>query len=147
VKTREEARAYGKEWRARPEVLIRERARCENFRRDHLEEAAANQKRWRQADPKRYMLYRAKCRAKEKKLEFDITKDDIDLPEICPVLGIQIIYGLSKQCRNSPTIDRMDCSKGYVKGNVRVISWRANDLKRDASIGELEAIIRYMKDG
>lgn len=31
------------------------------------------------------------------------------------------------------------------KDNVRVISWRANNLKRDGSLAEFEAIAAYMR--
>ena len=34
---------------------------------------------------------------------------------------------------NSPTLDKFIPSKGYVKGNVQIISWRANNLKNDGS--------------
>ena len=43
------------------------------------------------------------------------------------------------------TIDRVDPDGGYVTGNVRVISMRANRIKSDASIAELESVIAYMK--
>ena len=88
------------------------------------------------------MVYQAKWRAKKKGLDFDITVNDISIPETCPVLGIPIHRGKNKlQAYGSPTIDRMDCSKGYVKGNVRVISHRANSLKSNASVSELRAVL------
>jgi len=46
----------------------------------------------------------------------------------------------------APSIDRVDNSKGYVPGNVRIISWRANRLKNDATVEEMELIIKYMKE-
>lgn len=69
------------------------------------------------------------------------------IPEFCPVLGIKLDTPKmgKKRPDGKPSIDRVDNSKGYVKGNVIVVSWRANRLKCDASIGELEAIVAYMK--
>lgn len=46
---------------------------------------------------------------------------------------------------DSPSLDRVIPELGYVPGNVIVISWRANNLKRDATIEELEAVIAYMR--
>jgi len=89
----------------------------------------------------------AKRSAARKNLPFDIEISDIKIPETCPVLGIPIDKpkeGLGRG-GNKPSIDRVDNSKGYIKGNVVVVSWRANRLKCDASIEELEAIVAYMK--
>jgi len=92
------------------------------------------------------MLTAAKLRAKKKGLKFDITRDDIVISDLCPVLGIPMFPGEGKICYNSPSLDRKDNSKGYIKGNVHVISMRANILKRDGTIEELEKIIEYMKN-
>lgn len=88
-------------------------------------------------------LYRgAKTRAKRRGLAFDIELSDIEIPEFCPVfphIALKPYTGKRVHWQDhpdSPTIDRIDSSKGYVKGNVRVISWRANTLKGDATIEE-----------
>ena len=47
---------------------------------------------------------------------------------------------------NSPSLDRIDNSKSYVKGNVKVISYKANILKGNGSIEELSAVVRYMEN-
>lgn len=46
---------------------------------------------------------------------------------------------------NSPSIDRIDNLKGYTKENIKIISHRANAIKRDASVEEVEKILKYMK--
>ena len=79
--------------------------------------------------------------------EFNLSVDDIQIPEICPVLGIPVFVVDGVMGDNSPSLDRLDPSKGYVKGNVNVISWRANNLKKDASTDELKLIIAYMEGG
>jgi len=94
------------------------------------------------------LLTKAKNRAKQKNLEFNIDITDIVIPKKCPVLGIDIISDGSKRyTNNSPSVDRIDNNKGYIKGNVTVISYRANALKNDATIEELQRIVKYMKDG
>jgi hypothetical protein len=88
----------------------------------------------------RYLLSRSFSRAKRLGLEFNITAEDITIPERCPVLGLKLA---SNSGDASPSVDRMDSTKGYVKGNVRVISWRANNLKSDATLVELIALGQY----
>lgn len=88
----------------------------------------------------------AKYRAKRGNYPFDITKEDIEVPESCPVLGIPLFVTDGKFSENSPTIDKIIPSLGYVKGNVEVISHRANQLKQDGTIEELELILKYMKE-
>lgn len=94
------------------------------------------------------MLNQARTRAKEKGLDFDLTVDDIFIPELCPVLGIPLIFsktGKKGPSANSPALDRIDNKCGYVRGNVAVISTRANVLKRDAEEWELLAVAQYMR--
>ena len=89
------------------------------------------------------MHYQAKKRAKEKGLEFNIEISDIILQDTCPVLNIPMIR-TGKRHDGSPSLDRIDNSKGYIKGNIAVISWRANALKKDATLEEMKLIIKYM---
>jgi hypothetical protein len=98
----------------------------------------------------KHTLGQARRRARVDGRLFSITIADLlPLPERCPVLGTLINYsgtGVRGFVNDCPSIDRFDPAKGYVPGNVRIISWRANRIKTDASIEELEAILRYMKD-
>lgn len=88
------------------------------------------------------MLRGAKARAKELSLPFNLVPEDIKIPEFCPVLGIQLKPG-SNDTR--PELDRIVPSLGYVKGNVCVISGRANRIKWNASLKELEAVTEYVR--
>jgi hypothetical protein len=90
------------------------------------------------------MFYRAKKRAEQRGIEFSILVEDIVIPETCPALGIPI-ERIDGKKESSPSLDRKDPSKGYIKGNIVVISNRANRLKSDASLEEIELILRYMK--
>lgn len=95
----------------------------------------------------RYAISRLKFRAKEKDIDFDLVPSDLDMPEFCPVLNIKINYenvGTGYH-PDSPSVDRIIPKKGYVKGNVRVISARANLLKNDATIEELELVLADLK--
>lgn len=69
----------------------------------------------------------AKRRAIRDKIEHTITVNDIVMVEVCPVLGIPLVIGGNQW--NSPTLDRIRNSLGYVPGNVWVISGLANSMK------------------
>lgn len=86
-----------------------------------------------------HMVQQAKNRAKQKGLPFNITADDIEVVKFCPYLGIELKQNLDAKgpAFSSPTIDRIVPEKGYVKGNVQLISHKANAMKYNASIGEL----------
>src|ERR1700674_204691 len=96
-------------------------------------------------DPRIPMLNSARKRAKENSLPFNISLEDIVIPERCPILGIVLMVGRGRTSMYSPTLDRVVQELGYTKRNVRVISWRANRIKNDATIEELLKIVEYMK--
>lgn len=85
----------------------------------------------------------AKRRAEAQGLPFNIERTDIVVPEFCPILGIELRPGAGKVEDHSPTLDRIIPSKGYVKGNVVVISMRANRLKSNANVDELRRIASF----
>jgi hypothetical protein len=87
----------------------------------------------------------ARKRARERGLPFNIEESDIIIPEFCPALGMRLVCNNCKVQDNSPTLDRVIPELGYTKGNVEVISWRANKAKGNASIEELEKLIVYIK--
>lgn len=93
------------------------------------------------------ILSRVKSRAKRLGIDFNITVEDIKIPEKCPVLGLTLI--LSNQGsgyhKDSPSLDRINPKGGYVKGNVRIISARANLLKNDATSKELRAVLEDLE--
>jgi hypothetical protein len=89
----------------------------------------------------------ARARAKKNGIRFTIIESDIIIPQRCPVLGIRLRSrtGRTGACNTSPTLDRIDTRKGYVRGNICVISWRANCIKRDATLEELEKITTWLR--
>jgi len=114
---------------------------------------AATRKR-RLHHPKTALFYGAKNRAKRKGIPYSLNPDEFTIPDICPVLGIPIKSksGTSPNKKrkisgvwhdDSPSLDRIDNSLGYIKGNIVIVSGRANRLKSDASISELKAIIKW----
>jgi len=107
----------------------------------------ARRVRRKASDPVLYkrevMLCGAKGRSRLKGLAFDITIDDISAPITCPVLGIELNWLSRVKTNNSPSLDRIVPELGYVRGNVMVISDRANIIKRDATPDELRRIADF----
>lgn len=97
---------------------------------------------------KRYcILCGAKKRARLKGQDFRITLDDIPpIPNLCPVLGIPIKANTTNApLDSSPSLDRIDSTKGYIPGNVRIISNRANRIKADATLEELRRVVKDLE--
>ena len=92
------------------------------------------------------LLYKnIKSRCKRIGREFSIELDDIIIPKKCPVFGFDLKREDRETWMCAPSVDRIDSSKGYIKGNVTVVSRRANILKRDATVEELEQLFNYYK--
>ena len=95
------------------------------------------------------LLRGARARASSRGLAFTIRESDIVIPSHCPVLGTPLAptVGTGRGAGpGSPTLDRIDPSVGYTPANIRVISWRANRLKSDASIAELRQVLQYYEE-
>lgn len=97
-------------------------------------------------NPKLGMLNMLRGRAKKRGFEFNLTESDIIIPSFCPVLGIPIKFNVGLNSDDSISVDRIDNSKGYISGNIVIISRRANTLKSSASLNELERIYLFYKN-
>jgi len=173
VKTKENVRAYKRKYyvKNRKRILKEKReyylanrqnilAKCKAY---HAKNAGARQqyqteyrkkfgkkineklKRKRRNNPALGMLKHAKYSARKKGIPFNLTLKDIEVPKVCPVFGFRLSVGNAIRNSKSPSLDRVNPRKGYVKGNVRVISWRANDLKKNATLKEVKALLKYLE--
>jgi hypothetical protein len=97
------------------------------------------------ANPEKFMLKRGEVRAKNLGLEFNLDITDIVIPAHCPILGIKLKLDNNVILPTSPSLDRVDNSKGYIKGNVRVISQKANACKSNLSVEDIENLYKYVK--
>lgn len=91
-------------------------------------------KKSRSKDDRRRLFNAAKNRSKNKKLDFNLSIEDIIIPTQCPYLNTKFIYG---DYNKSMSIDRINPNLGYVKGNTEVISTKANRMKNTATKDEL----------
>lgn len=92
------------------------------------------------------LFIETKSRARLSGIPFDLDESDIVIPDWCPVLGIPLIAEVGGRKDNTPSIDKLIPEKGYIKGNVKVISWLANCIKRDCTEPEVfEKIATYLR--
>lgn len=128
LQKKEEISAYNKARRQNKEIYARDRVRITE---------------WMLNNTARRLYIQAKKRSQKDGADFDIDLTDIVIPEVCPYLGLPLTntLGQGKQQLN-PSIDRIDNSKGYVKGNIMVISHMANSMKRDATLEQLIAFAK-----
>jgi hypothetical protein len=126
-----------------PEIA---KARDERYRKKHKEKINLKDKIRYVRDYKKKLVRGAKNRAKKEGLPFDLTENDIYIPDICPVFGYPLEIGVNKKKvqPNSPSLDRIIPERGYVKSNIRVISYKANIMKNNASFEEM---IKIGEDG
>lgn len=117
------------------------------YRETNREKLRASARLYRRTNLPKRLWQAARIRAKEKGLEFDLEIEDIIVPDVCPVLSIPLKVGDGLANWFSPSIDRIDNSRGYTKDNIMVISRRANSIKSDSTIEEMEKILEYMKNG
>ena len=94
----------------------------------------------------RLLLKSSRYRAKRDGLSHTLTLADIYVPTHCPVLGLRLRPSASgRAAPNSPSLDRVNPRKGYVPGNVLVVSWRCNELKKNATLAEMERVAGFYK--
>lgn len=133
------ARGIRKRYNARPGRKEAHRLRQAKWVRDGRAREAYRR------DPRANWLAAARSRAKRAGVPFDLTKDDIDIPTHCPVLGHKLEIGDRRQSETAPSLDRLRPERGYVKGNVFVISYQANRWKNNASPAALRAIADWVE--
>ncbi len=121
------------------------KAAVAKWRQQNLDSVYAKRREWRGKNLVRALFLEAKSRAKKRGVEFSITLDDIPpMGNVCPLLGRPFSIGEGR-CADSPSLDRIDSTEGYVKGNVWIVGYRANLIKNDGTAEEHQMIASAMK--
>jgi hypothetical protein len=130
----------------REKRLAQQKARLRKFRRDNPEKAKAlrrasdKRRRARERDEmlsERKFAIRGMRRAQIKRRArdcgraFTIDGMPLSVPVRCPLSGVPL-DGCDHN--RTPSIDRIDNSRGYEPGNVWIISRRANSIKRGSDV-------------
>jgi hypothetical protein len=144
---RSKAREASKRWRESNKDSLREymrkRSSSEYFR-DYRKAYLARR------DVRMLVLItQAKGRAKRNGMAFEdgVMRFRAAPPDRCACCGAALDYSttIGRDTSRSPSLDRVDNTKGYTTGNTCVICARCNLLKRDASLREVEQILAYMR--
>lgn len=122
---------------------VKDKTLCEA----HLESTREKRRKYLNKDLRIAILQRVKARAKFRNIPFNLELEDIIIPEICPVLGITLkkTVGQGKQTNDTPSLDRIVPELGYVKGNVIVVSWLANNIKGNFNADDIIKVGLWMK--
>ena len=120
------------------------RKQYKNYSPERKKELIEGSRLYHITHPQKAMLQRARKRAKQQGIPFDITESDIIIPTVCPILNIPLFRGKNYPKGNSPSLDKIIPSKGYIKGNIQIISQRANLMKLDASKEELVKFAKWV---
>ena len=74
--------------------------------------------------------------------------EGVEYPKVCPVFGVELDWGMrgknGSHKSNSPSLDRIDSTKGYIPGNVMMMSVLANTMKNNATPEQLVKFSKYM---
>jgi hypothetical protein len=92
--------------------------------------------------PERGLWRAAKLRAKNSGLEFNLDISDIVIPDVCPILKTKFVTNTM----SAASVDRIDNSKGYIKGNIQIISRRANTMKGDCTPEQLRLFANWITE-
>lgn len=95
-------------------------------------------------DVQRHKFRAKRSTAKRLGIEWDVDFGDLEWPTHCPILGLEINYFNETTQENSCSFDRVNSELGYVHGNVRIISWRANRIKNNGTAEEHRKIADYI---
>lgn len=128
-----------KKYRKNNKEKVNERARNYYKNPEVAKKKTLSDQKWRRENWVKYLLSTAKKRAQKVGLEFNITEADVFLPTHCHYLGVELTFkvGGTKRTPTNASLDRIDSSKGYVKGNVQILCVRANTMKNDSTREEL----------
>lgn len=144
-----------REKRARRDKEYREKnaerinARRAKYREENREAIRQRAREYYKESPECFVLHNIKTRAKKQGVPFELTAEDLVTPEFCPVLGIRLERSTNPKggvtdC--APTVDRLIPELGYIKGNIIIVSHKANRIKNNATVEELETVARFYRD-
>lgn len=125
-------------YRNKEKILEKARLKSKEFYAKNKDILLTRTKKYRENNYEASMFSNLKSRCKTRNIEITIDISDIVIPEFCPYLGCKLttIQGQGRVWSNA-SIDRINPSKGYVKGNIQVISMKANVMKSHATEEEL----------
>lgn len=144
AKNREEINRKARERYHRDTDLLLARCKAYRSKPEYKEKQREWSKKDRRNNPEKSLHRSCRKRSQKSGIDFSIGIEDIIIPAICPILEEPLVY-CGPDRSYWPTVDRVDNTKGYVKENVRVISYKANMMKCDMLLWQVENLLEYMK--
>ena len=151
--TKNKASPDGLQYKCRTcDLAYQTKRRAENYEQGLEYSRTYQRNRRKDFDYRLQMLINAsKQRAKDKEREHTITVEDVKAiyPKdgCCPIFGMKLEFNTAGFRETSPSIDRIDSTKGYTPDNIQIISWKANRVKGYATLQELEMLVAYLQNG
>lgn len=129
-----EYREKRRPWRICKNCLKKQKARTRNREKDRAYGKIYKVKNW-----ERTLLNGCRKRAREKKLEINISLEDIKLlakkqKSRCFWFNVKLKYTNKKKYLFKPSIDRIDNKKGYTRDNIILVSYFANIARSDSDL-------------
>ena len=157
ARTKEQTKIYNKRYYENNKEKVKEQAKeyyannkeqiletVHTYREANRDTLREKGREYYRRKPENRMLNRARSRAKKYSMDFNLDESDILIPTHCPLLGIELYIAEGRKAvkDNSASLDRIDSTKGYVKGNVWVISHRANTIKSNSTLEEIKLLVK-----
>jgi hypothetical protein len=157
ARTKEQTKIYNKRYYENNKEKVKEQAKeyyannkeqiletVHTYREANRDTLREKGREYYRRKPENRMLNRARSRAKKHNMDFNLDESDIAIPTHCPLLGIELYIAEGRKAvkDNSASLDRIDSAKGYVKGNVWVISHRANTIKSNSTLEEIKLLVK-----
>ncbi len=147
--SKEQRREYDRLYREKNRDVLREKKKFYRQQRiEHYREMdkKSREKQFENEDFRKQSIIRnCKYRAKAKNIPFDLDWKEIEWPTHCPILNVELDYSRKPWSLNSPSVDRIDNSKGYLLNNCKIVSLRGNRLKSDFTEKEILLVLNYMR--
>lgn len=131
--TKEARNEYSQLWKKRTN-------HPQKYYQENKERIREHQNNVKTRDPQAYLIWKTRASAKKRGIPFELCKEDLEIPEVCPILRTPFEFNTDR----TMTVDRIDNSKGYVRGNVQIISMKANTMKSNASVPELLLFAKWI---
>ena len=116
------------------------------YRRKNVERCRKVEYDYKHRYPEKTILKEIRSKCKRFGIPFDLELCDIIIPKFCPILDIELHKASGRSFECSPSVDRIDPNKGYTKGNIMIISHRANTIKSNGTAEEHEKVAKYIRD-
>lgn len=129
--------------RNKERILAKAKLSSKDFYDSNRVEILSRAKKSREKHYEKSLFRQVKSRCERNGIPFNIDLSDIVIPEFCPLLKVKLTRTQGQgRVDSNASVDRINPSLGYTKGNIQILSLKANTMKQNASQEELETFAR-----